>query len=177
MISVHRQTRTGADPSASRAAPSSDSPEAAPSAATEEPLASLLDPLKADLADLSLSAAHYVSATRDLIVSKVRSTFLELAALLAGACILLSAVVTAVVFILQGISLLLTDAFGGRLWAGQLLTGTLVLMACGLVAIVLTQGWNRNWHQRVMAKYGYYKQRERAATARNERRAAQSNQQ
>ena len=137
------------------------------------PQESPLDPLRADLAELATSAAHYVTARRDLLAARARSALFWICVALGAACVTLAAAAMAVVMILQGVALALAELLGGRLWAGQLLTGTAVLLVFSAAVWFVFQESNRHWQQRVMAKYEHYKQRERAARERSDRRAAE----
>jgi hypothetical protein len=131
-----------------------------------------LDPLLMDLAELAASAAHYASARRDLFVSRTRDAVLWLTVFLGVACVSLAVGATAVVLMLQGIALALTEVLGMSRWASQLLTGAVALIGLIVAGGVVLEGWNRNWHRRITAKYEHYKQRERAAIERNARRTA-----
>jgi hypothetical protein len=80
-----------------------------------------------DLSALREYALYYVSARVDVVKHRVRKAILWAAAgvmgMVAGAVVL----ITAIVLLLDGIAAGLAALLGGRRWAGDLITGIVVL--------------------------------------------------
>ena len=118
-------------------------------------------PLLDDLSSLREYAAYYVSARIDGVKHSVRRALLwaavGLMGMVAGAVVLISAIV----FVLDGISAGLAALLGGRRWAGDLITGSVILGGIALVGYLAIHGWiHSSWHKTV-EKYDRRRDQER----------------
>ncbi len=144
--------RAGADPAG---------PEASGSAGNRAdghgndapPWASPLNALRASATELAAFALEYLSAKRDILLTRARSLLLWSAAIAVAAAIGLVAVITAVVLLLIGAAHALGELLGGRPWAGELLTGGLFLL-CVASTVVFGLGWlQTQWREQMRKKY------------------------
>jgi len=113
-------------------------------------------------AELREYAGYYVAAKVDGAKARVRQ-WIFLASLGVIALLAVAAVAIAgVVLLCQGLAHLLADAFGGRLWAGYLAAGAILI---GTIAVSLwgtMRYLGRVARRRIMDKYDLRRTRQRA---------------
>jgi len=126
-----------------------------------------LEPLWETLSALREYLALYVAAQADSFRLRVRKLVLAavggLLALLAGAAV----VMAAAALIVRGIAGGLTRLLGGQAWAGDLLTGVLVLATVGLLTYFAMRGAVRASRQRTVNKYERRRDKQRTAFGRH----------
>jgi hypothetical protein len=112
-----------------------------------------LDPLIAHLAQLRQQASLYAEATADRFKLSARQAAIYAAlgclALLAGGAL----VVTSAVLILNGTAGGLAVLLGGRLWAGQLITGVVLLVAIAAGAWLGVRSLTGSSRRKTIEKY------------------------
>jgi hypothetical protein len=112
-----------------------------------------LDPLLKNLAALKEYFSHYVAVRADTARLRIRNVLgvliLASIGLVAGA----TGLVVAVVLLLDGTCNGLTVLLGGRLWAGQLLTGALVLAGAACGVLIGLKVWTRTASHQLRKKY------------------------
>jgi hypothetical protein len=91
-----------------------------------------LEPLMAHLAQLRRHAELYVEATADSLRLTVRQTALRAVLAVLGLVVGAALLVTASVLTLNGVAGGIAAALGGRIWAGQLITGLVLLIGVAL---------------------------------------------
>lgn len=112
-----------------------------------------LDSLFKHLAEAREYALLYIETRKDQLRAAVRTGLLyaglALLALVVGATVLVAATVLFFAGIAKGLGLLL----GGHQWAGEVITGAIVLMAAGLGAWLLARGVTRKFSRQMAEKY------------------------
>jgi hypothetical protein len=121
-----------------------------------------LEPLLADLASLRSYLAHYVAARKDALTAAARRAVLWAVIGIAAALVGMTILVTAVVLLVMGIMDGLTVVFGGRLWAGELVTAVGLLTLVGLGGWIGISKWITNSRRRTMEHYERRRSQERA---------------
>jgi hypothetical protein len=103
---------------------------------------------------LRASLALIIAVRRDQLKLAARRAFFLSAAvgLVASALIVLAA--TACVMMVIGIAGGVTELLGGRVWLGQLLTGTGLIAGGGLLAFLLVRIAQSRSRRRTMERYG-----------------------
>jgi hypothetical protein len=126
------------------------------------------------LTELQNYAAYYLSARADALKLQARSiaiyAVLGLLAALAGA----AGLITAVVLTLDGMANGLGYLMGGRIWAGQLVTGLGILVVAAATVVIAMRYLTNSSRKRTMAKYEHWRNDQRAQFGHDVfRRAAQ----
>lgn len=96
-----------------------------------------LEPLLAQMAELREFALNYVEARKDKLKASGRRLAVGLALLCVAGVVAVSLLATSMVLILNGLSQLVGDALGGRSGIGQLVVGSINLLAVLAVGKVL----------------------------------------
>lgn len=96
---------------------------------------------------------HFLTAKADQVKLQARQVALWALAGVAGGIAGLAAIITAVVFLLDGTASGLAELLGGRLWAGQLIVGSAVLLGIGLAGWLGIRKFFQSSHKRMVAKY------------------------
>jgi hypothetical protein len=95
----------------------------------------------------------YLAAQADRIRSTIRNALLMAVIGIVGAIIALTVLVTATVLLCVGVANSIGMVLGGRLWAGDLITGLLVVGSLSLIALVFSRRMIRSAGQRTQAEY------------------------
>ncbi len=132
-----------------RAGPDPRSAESGAQTAGPEPY----EPLLENIADLTAYAAHYAAAQTDLLRLKIRKAFLLVLAWVFGRIVLTVALAYAVWMVLRGVSGGLAEALGGRIWAGDLITGSMFLATVAGVVYFGSRRWAGISRQKVKDLY------------------------
>jgi membrane protein implicated in regulation of membrane protease activity len=114
------------------------------------------------LAEMGEYVNYYISARLDKLKATVRKAGVYAAIGVVAAIALASFVVTTIVLLCIGVAGMLTAAFGGRAWAGNLVTAILFL---ALLAGAIWFGYRkltRASRERTLAKYAQRQQQQRA---------------
>jgi hypothetical protein len=114
------------------------------------------------LGELKAYLAYYLAAKADSMRLTLRRAGIFAALGLVGLFALGALVVTAVVLVCGGIAQLLTVAFGGRAWAGNLVTGTVVLALLGLGIWLGLRRVTQGSRERTVKNYELRRKRQRA---------------
>jgi uncharacterized membrane protein len=124
-------------------------------------------PLLDDLSALREYAAYYVSARIDAVKFRVRKALVWAAVGLMGMVAGMVVLIGAIVFVLDGIAAGLAALLGGRRWAGDLITGIVILGVIALVGYLAVHGWvQSSWHKTVK-KYERRRDQERGQFGRD----------
>lgn len=123
------------------------------SAASEGRQASPLQPLLRDLTALRSHVGEYITARADGVRAGARKALAWTVLGALGGIVALVIVSTASAVLVQGIARGLAVLLGDRLWAGQLLAGTLILATIGGGAWWFVSSWLRSSYQRTKAMY------------------------
>lgn len=141
-----------------RQSPDADQARGEPHSAGHDPLA----PLRIYLAELQDYAAYYLAARADALKLQARTILtygvLGLMAGMAAA----AGLITAVVLALGGIANGLGQLMGGRIWAGQLITGLGVLIIAAATVVIGLRSVTNSSRRRTMAKYEHWRNQQRA---------------
>jgi membrane protein implicated in regulation of membrane protease activity len=144
-------TRFGASGAQERVAPESH----------DEP--NPLQPLLAHLAEMREYVSYYLATSADSVKLSIRNTVLYavlgLLALVVGAAML----ITAAVLVLSGIADGLTRLLDGHAWAGQLITGLVVLTLAALLSWFGIKRLMNSSRQKTIDKYEHRLQQQRTA--------------
>jgi hypothetical protein len=159
MVTTMHERATGATPppDAKTAGPKPRDTQSSAEAPHDPPL---FDAVQADWANLLRAAQHYFAVRRDLARSQMQMALWQVMAGVVAGVLALTAVSTAMVLVLLGATHGLAEVFGGRLWAGELVVGIVVV---SLVLMGTTQNIQRlrsRWHQQTMAKYEHHERRQ-----------------
>lgn len=126
----------------------------------------LLEPLRRYLAELQDYLSYYLAARTDAVKLQVRTLLIYAALGVVGGLVGVAALIAAVVLALSGTANGLAELLGGRLWAGQLITGATVLVitaAAIFFAMRSITGGSRkktvkkyeNWRGNQQAQFGH----------------------
>jgi len=129
-----------------------------------------LEPLLAHLTELQTHVNHYVQATADSFRLTARQLALKAALGLLGLLVGATMLVTAAVLVLQGTAGGIAVALGGRLWAGQLITGAVLLLFVGAGAWWMTSSLTKSSRRKTLEKYERQHEYEQARLATREHR-------
>jgi uncharacterized membrane protein YqjE len=125
------------------------------------PAVEALHRLGRDVEELKEYASLYAAAKVDGVKRTVRNIGLYAAlgvlGLIAGGAL----VATAVGLIVVGLAVLLGNAFGGRYWLGNMVTGVLVLAVIGAGVWFMMNKLTGTWRSQTMKKYEQRKQSQR----------------
>ncbi len=114
------------------------------------------------LAVLADSLSYFLSVRADRVKLRIRRALWWAIAGAVGLVAGATALVVAVVLLLSGIAHGLAALLGGRLWAGELLVGFVVLFGAGLaLALVAARGFQVSLRQ-TRQKYEQWQSRQRA---------------
>jgi len=124
---------------------------------TQEPEAAKsthpFEPFWKDIVALREYAVHYTTARVDTIKYRARRVLIWAAVGLLAATASLIMLITAMVLLLQGVASGLADLLGGRRWAGDLITGSFLLIGMGVVVFLAIFVWVRSSRQKTVKKY------------------------
>jgi hypothetical protein len=120
-----------------------------------------LKPLLRSLGELKEYIGYYLSAQGDAVRLKIRQGLAWAVLGIAGGLVGLAALITSVVLLLDGAAEGLAILFGGRLWAGELVTGAIILLVAGIVAYVVVARITKTSRQRIIQKYERRRQKQR----------------
>jgi hypothetical protein len=129
-----------------------------------------LEPLLANLTELQTHVNHYVQATADGLRLTARQLALKAALGVLGLVVGVAMLVTAAVLALQGAAGGIAAALGGRIWAGQLITGLTLLLLVAVAAWWLTSSMTKSSRRKTLEKYERQHEYEQARLAARERR-------
>jgi hypothetical protein len=107
----------------------------------------------AHLMELRRHAGHYVQAAADSFRLTVRQAALRTVLGCLGAVVGVAVLVTSTVMLLDGIAGGIAAALGGRVWAGQLITGAVVLSGIALACWWLIGRMTESSRRRTIEKY------------------------
>jgi hypothetical protein len=142
-----------------------DAPDSSPRPTSDAPGQSPIEPLLKNLAALAEYFSYYLAVRADSLRLRMRRAVawaIVAAIALLAACTVL---VVAVVLLLAGMANGLAVLCGGRLWAGQLLVGFIVLFGAGLAigigsarqiraSLRQTRDKYEQWQSKQRAKFG-----------------------
>jgi len=136
------------------------------------PEAEGLRPLLAQIAELREYATHYLSTRADILRLRARRIGLTVALGAVGGILGIVALSTAVVYVLRGMSGGLGELLGGRVWAGDLITGLGILAVVAVAAYVSLPRWMNTSRRRTVEKYELRRQKQRVAFGHDVRQRA-----
>jgi hypothetical protein len=112
-----------------------------------------LEPLLAHLTQLQTHVSHYLQATADKLRLSVRQAAVWAALGLVAAVVGATVLVTATVLLLSGAANGIAASLGGRLWAGQLIVGSLVLIGTALAGWLGLRSLTASSRRKTIDKY------------------------
>jgi membrane protein implicated in regulation of membrane protease activity len=125
------------------------------------------------LAEMAEYVNYYVSARVDALKATGRKVGVYAALGVVGLLALCTFVVTTMVLLCVGVAQMLTAAFGGRAWAGNLVTAVLFLALLAGGAWYGYRRLTRSAHERTLRKYAQRQQQQRAQFGTDVTRRAQ----
>jgi len=96
---------------------------------------------------------HFLTVKADQVKLQARQVALWALAGLTGGIAGFAAIIMAVVFLLNGTAVGLSELLGGRIWVGQLIVGSAVLLAIALAGWLGVRKFFQTSHKRMVAKY------------------------
>jgi hypothetical protein len=135
--------------------------------ARQDPAASDLNgqnptaPLRAHLAELQDYVAFYLSTKADALKLQVRTVLIYAALGIVAAIVGAGALTTAVVLALNGVANGLAHLLGGRLWAGQLITGSSILLILAAAIILGMRYVTNSSRKKTKEKYDHWRDEQR----------------
>jgi hypothetical protein len=135
-------------------------PESSSSADTApaDPLA----PLKRQLAELQDYVAFYLSTRADAIKLQVRTLLVYAALGIVGGIVGVGALLMAAVLALNGIASGFAELLGGRVWAGQLITGASIILIAAIAVVLGMRYLTNSSSGRTKRKYEQWRIQQRA---------------
>jgi hypothetical protein len=112
-----------------------------------------LDPVMRRLAEMREYVTDYLEARGDAFKLRARQTALRAALGFVALVGLIAAVASATVLVLSGTAGGIAAALGGRLWAGQLITGLTLFLILGLVTWLGIRRINETSRRGTIDKY------------------------
>jgi hypothetical protein len=112
-----------------------------------------LEPLLKHLAELQTHVSHYLQATADKVRLSARQAAVWAALGLAAAVVGATVLVTATVLVLYGAANGIAASLGGRLWAGQLIVGSVVLTGIALACWLGLRSFTASSRRKTIDKY------------------------
>jgi hypothetical protein len=121
-----------------------------------------LEPLLKNLAEVQEYFSHYVDARKDeLKVTAQRWAVLAFAAI-GAALVVFTLLVSAVVFLMNGLAAAISLAAGGRLWVGELVVGAGLIIGFGALAAIIVNRLFQSACRAMRSKYESRHRRQRA---------------
>lgn len=147
--------------------PPSDNRPSAEEDSTESSPADFLHDAQGHIDELGEYAGMYVSAKmaemRRFLRRAIFFAVLGIIAVLA----LIAVVITAGVLLCAGVAHLLANLLGGRMWAGELITGAGIIVLGGLAIMFMASVWRKAGHRRTVYYYESRKQEQLRRFGRN----------
>jgi hypothetical protein len=112
-----------------------------------------LDGITRELVQLRVLIQNYLAARRDIIAASLRQTATRIVLGVALGIPALAMIVTASVLAITGLAEVIGVAFGGRMWAGNLIVGWTLVVLVVAGAFFLTSRWSRAARQRTVERY------------------------
>jgi hypothetical protein len=139
--------------------------------------AASLQRLSVLIAELKEYANYYLTARVDSVKFRVRSGIIYAALGIAAALAFLTFVGTAVVLLMQGLSVGLGNLFGSRLhWLGGVILGIVALGAIGAAGYIALRRLQTSSRRKLVQKYEQRQHWQRSQFGRNVREAARGQQ-
>lgn len=118
-------------------------------------------PLREHLFELREYAVYYLSLRADQVKYRVRRLILRLALACLAAVAGVTITVTACAVLVVGCGQALGEAFGGRTWLGYIIVGAIVLVGCGLLAMIASRAITHSSRHQTKEKYAQRRQQQR----------------
>jgi len=122
----------------------------------------LLEPLRRYLAELRDYLSYYLAARADALKLQVRTVLIYAALGVVGGLVGVAALIAAVVLALSGTANGLAELLGGRLWAGQLITGATVLLISAAAVFFAMRSVTSSSRKKTVKKYENWRGNQRA---------------
>jgi hypothetical protein len=119
--------------------------------------------LQKQVEELQAYFAHFVSAKVDSVVLSARRLAIWAVLGVVGLIALAALIVTAIVLVLHGVANGLAVLFAGRLWLGQLVAGSGILIMLVLSILIGVRTWQTRWRQQKVQQYDERQFQQRAA--------------
>ncbi len=125
-----------------------------------------LEPLLRDLAELRLYLTHYLAARSDAMKARLKAAALRAGMVLSATAMAIAFVIVGVIFVALGIAHGLSVLFGSP-WAGELVTGLLLLVAIGSIAWASLRFLRAQSRNRIKREYERRREHERRAVGKD----------
>lgn len=156
------------DPSNGRSHVDDQDPRCRPTVPEAEGLRSLLS----QFGELREYATHYLSSRADMLRLRARRIGVTLVLGVVGGILAVVALSTAVVYVLRGVAGGVGELLGGRVWAGDLLTGLGILAMVAAAAYISLPRWMNTSRRKTVEKYELRRQKQRVAFGHDVRQRA-----
>lgn len=133
--------------------PSATPPGNESEAPSEQKTAEPYEPLLKAVAEWFDSLEHYWSARTDLVRLRIRKAIFAGALAAVGVVAMLIVLAVSIWLLVAGIAGGLTEAFGGRAWAGNLATGLMIPLIIGSWLLIRSRRRSTAELQRQQARY------------------------